>query len=562
LQLTHKDPSKSFFTKALHQCRDYKTAVKNGRAFEPYSYVERKTRAATRSTVAYGPHGSELVELAQLSHRGLDACQTMYTVLLERLGRSNQKWRNVAKGLDVLKYVLVRGSVEFVELVKRDPNIGQTLERLQGFVYVTSDAESRDVGAGVRQKAKDVGYLLQDEHALAEARAHGEIQSRKMAGSAVGVDAVVAPLPQPSQPSQPSQPPQVPPHSHARTLSADSVTSTKGVGEDENARHMEALKKLLLRAENTVCADCGLKSPRPSWASVNLGVYLCLRCAGIHRSLGVHVSQVRSCTLDVWTFEQLEVMARCGNIVANSYWECTLKDKPHMMTIGDVEKFVLSKYVEKAYVLHEATWPPDAACLEAEIEEVLMEAMDEERREAYFARKIGEEGSGGDSGKEGVHVQAATASEDLLISLMDEDPDVPVLVVEADATVEEKEDGFFEGLLERPAEVGTEEASRNDAVTAGHQREETYETDDLALLFSLADGSGHPETEVPGPLPPVEAIAEPTPVVHAHEKKALDLVTNLLEDFDVSSSIASSVSPKPRAKTGGKSTGSPMRAAG
>ena len=40
-------------------------------------------------------------------------------------------------------------------------------------------------------------------------------------------------------------------------------------------------------------------------------------------------------------------------------------------------------------------------------------------------------GSGGDSGKDGEHVQAATAIDDLLIFLMDEDPDIPVLVVEA-----------------------------------------------------------------------------------------------------------------------------------
>lgn len=58
--LRHKDPNKSLLTKALHHVRDYKTAVKNGRAFAPYSYIERKTRQATRSTVAYGPLGGML----------------------------------------------------------------------------------------------------------------------------------------------------------------------------------------------------------------------------------------------------------------------------------------------------------------------------------------------------------------------------------------------------------------------------------------------------------------------------------------------------------------------
>ena len=41
---------------------------------------------------------------------------------------------------------------------------------------------------------------------------------------------------------------------------------------------------------NSVCADCG--SPEPDWASLNLGVLLCIECSGIHRKKGVHVSKV------------------------------------------------------------------------------------------------------------------------------------------------------------------------------------------------------------------------------------------------------------------------------
>ena len=36
-------------------------------------------------------------------------------------------------------------------------------------------------------------------------------------------------------------------------------------------------------------------------------MFLCIRCAGIHRNLGVHISKVKSVDLDSWTTEQIEV---------------------------------------------------------------------------------------------------------------------------------------------------------------------------------------------------------------------------------------------------------------
>jgi Arf-GAP/coiled-coil/ANK repeat/PH domain-containing protein len=47
---------------------------------------------------------------------------------------------------------------------------------------------------------------------------------------------------------------------------------------------------------NRQCADCGREDP--DWVSTNLGITLCLDCSGAHRNLGVHISTVRSATLD------------------------------------------------------------------------------------------------------------------------------------------------------------------------------------------------------------------------------------------------------------------------
>lgn len=51
------------------------------------------------------------------------------------------------------------------------------------------------------------------------------------------------------------------------------------------------------------CVDC--LQPRPQWASVSYGVFMCLECSGVHRSLGVHLSFVRSVQMDSWTAKQL-----------------------------------------------------------------------------------------------------------------------------------------------------------------------------------------------------------------------------------------------------------------
>jgi stromal membrane-associated protein len=65
------------------------------------------------------------------------------------------------------------------------------------------------------------------------------------------------------------------------------------------------LSQMLKEDDNRFCVDCDTKSPR--WASWNLGIFICIRCAGFHRNLGVHISKVKSVNLDSWTAEQIAV---------------------------------------------------------------------------------------------------------------------------------------------------------------------------------------------------------------------------------------------------------------
>ncbi|NXK70000.1 SMAP2 protein, partial [Sylvietta virens] len=66
--------------------------------------------------------------------------------------------------------------------------------------------------------------------------------------------------------------------------------------------------------------------PGPRWASWNLGVFICIRCAGIHRNLGVHISRVKSVNLDQWTQEQIQCVQEMGNGKANRLYEAFLPE--------------------------------------------------------------------------------------------------------------------------------------------------------------------------------------------------------------------------------------------
>ncbi|KAF2725426.1 ArfGap-domain-containing protein [Polychaeton citri CBS 116435] len=125
------------------------------------------------------------------------------------------------------------------------------------------------------------------------------------------------------------------------------------ISKRQQARNERALQDLIRTVPgNDTCADCAAKNP--GWASWNLGIFLCMRCAALHRRLGTHISKVKSLSMDSWSPEQVDNMRKMGNNVSNRTYNPSNVQADMPVDMDEVEaaieRFIRKKYEQRALV--------------------------------------------------------------------------------------------------------------------------------------------------------------------------------------------------------------------
>uniref|UniRef100_A0A8C1R8K9 Zgc:92360 n=1 Tax=Cyprinus carpio TaxID=7962 RepID=A0A8C1R8K9_CYPCA len=119
----------------------------------------------------------------------------------------------------------------------------------------------------------------------------------------------------------------------------------------ENERAARTLKHVLQKPGNGSCADCG--ADNPEWGSCSLGVFICLACSGVHRSIP-DLGKVKSLRLSRWEDSEVQFMSERGNDAMNAVYEAALPVYYYKPTHRDChvlrEQWIRAKYERQEFM--------------------------------------------------------------------------------------------------------------------------------------------------------------------------------------------------------------------
>lgn len=105
----------------------------------------------------------------------------------------------------------------------------------------------------------------------------------------------------------------------------------------------------LQKPNNKFCADC--KEPNPRWVSTKYGIFICKKCANIHKTLFQKEEEIKSVDESQFTSADVSILRKHGNKKINDYYECNLiaNDRPTENKTSEMSKFIENKYVKKQW---------------------------------------------------------------------------------------------------------------------------------------------------------------------------------------------------------------------
>ncbi|KAJ1964237.1 hypothetical protein H4R35_007164, partial [Dimargaris xerosporica] len=140
-----------------------------------YTEAQMKVRNAT-SNDPWGPSGTQMAEIAEATFNNHDFIEIM-EILDKRLNDKGKNWRHVFKALVLLDYCIHCGAENVVSYATQNLYIVKTLREFQH-----RDESGKDQGANIRQKAKEITALLEDDERLREARRNRHNMKYRMKG--------------------------------------------------------------------------------------------------------------------------------------------------------------------------------------------------------------------------------------------------------------------------------------------------------------------------------------------------------------------------------------------